>query len=252
MRFLDFIKKFREKDTLAAILKKAVKNIDFRPDFYKTLLESGVYVLVFCEGMEAGEQVIKEDEEINIIKMKNGKIPFFSSKEKIFDNDIIKEGVTYISLRGRDFFKITKGETLILNPYSKSSKEFLSEEIEDILSGSMPGMDIQPLVIKNHSEIIIGLPAERPKEMIESIKSYCEKIPEIESVYLALFQIPEKNAKPHTLIAVEAEGNFHEIFGDLEQVIKPYLNPGDILDMTPLKGSSFESYFTTIDPIYRK
>lgn len=252
MGIIDFFKSLRDSDELADFLKKAVKDAGHRAVFYKKLLESDVCALVFGEELESGEQAVQEDSEINIIKMNNGKIPFFSSKSKIFDNGIIKEGVTYISVRGREFLKMVKGETLILNPYSKVSKELVPEEIEEILAGRMPGTDIRPIIIKNRTEFIIGLPAERPKEMIESIKAYCAKTPGVESVYLALFQLRDAKEKPHFLIAVEASGNIAEIFDEMEQAIKPYLNDGDFLDMTPLKGSSFENYFTTIDPIYRK
>lgn len=252
MEIFDFFKKIRKKDELAAILKKAVKEKAFLPNFYKKFLVSDVYILVYDKELPSGQNVFDIQKNLNIIKLNDKKIPVFSSKKRIFDNNIIKDGVSFTSINGRELLKITKGETLILNPYSKINKEMPSEEIADALSGEMPGMDIKPIVFENQSEVIIGLPAERPKEMIESIKIYCKEMSEIEEVYLALFQMPEKDERPSFIVAVESAGNLPEIFGDLAQIINSHLEKDENFEITPLKGSSFEDFFTTIDPIYSK
>lgn len=252
MGFFDFLKNFKSKDELAKALQKAFKDISLRPAFYNMLLETDIFVLIYGNNLPTGIHAFNEGDKVNIIRMNDKKIPVFSSKEKIFENNIIKEGVTFASIRGRDFLKMTKGETLILNPYSKFKKELPPEEIGSMLEGNLPGMQTEPIIFENQSEVIVGLPAERPREMIESIKAYCSGKPEIESVYLAIFRLPENDEKPRFIIAVDAPGNLSEIFGDITRTVKQHLYEGEAVDLTPLQGSSFEDYFTTIDPIYRK
>ncbi|MFW1816189.1 SseB family protein [Acinetobacter guillouiae] len=58
-------------------------------------------------------------------------IPFFIELETI-QNDIGVDA-EYITLNTRQFFEMTQGATLVLNPTSELSKEFQPEEIKAIL-----------------------------------------------------------------------------------------------------------------------
>jgi len=256
MGFLDFLNEIVSggKDELARALRTACSNSGMLPAFYKKFMESDVYALVYKSDMKEGEHVLNEHSSVKLIRMNDKKFPVFSSREKIFDNGLVrKDGISFICMKGTEFLKITKGDALILNPFSKFSKELLPTEIEGMLSGKIFVIEPEPIIIKDRSDFIIGLPAERPKKLIESVRSYCAAKPEIDAVYLALFSRPQSNEKPHYLIAVSSPApSLHEIFSDLKQIITAHLAKNEILEMTPLKGSSFEDYLSETDPIYRK
>ncbi|MCL2334582.1 MAG: SseB family protein [Endomicrobia bacterium] len=138
MRFLDIINELLtgDKDELARALKAACKDSALLPAFYKKFIESDVYALVYENDMKEGEQTLGEHSSVKLIRMNDKKVPVFSSRARIFDNGLVKkDGIAFISVKGTEFLNITKGETLIVNPFSKFSKELPPEETEGMLSG---------------------------------------------------------------------------------------------------------------------
>ena len=101
------------------------KNYELIPDFIEKLLISDVYCLA--------SQGRHKRVEFRVLETPEGDsaIPFFLSLE-IIQNDIGVDA-EYIVINTRQFFKMTQGATLVLNPTSELSKEFQPEEIKAIL-----------------------------------------------------------------------------------------------------------------------
>ncbi|WP_296281163.1 SseB family protein [uncultured Acinetobacter sp.] len=101
------------------------KNYELIPDFIEKLLISDVYCLA--------SQGHHKRVEFRVLETPEGDsaIPFFLSLE-IIQNDIGVDA-EYIVINTRQFFEMTQGATLVLNPTSELSKEFQPEEIKAIL-----------------------------------------------------------------------------------------------------------------------
>jgi hypothetical protein len=139
MGLFNFLKKDKQEvsqtnDILADLLVRATEDTNLRPLFYKTLLSSELIVLTDEVKESYGKTVLKKDSKIKIATFEDGKIPIFSSTDRIFDNRIITSKVPFIGIKGKDLLETTMGGKLILNPYSNVKKELSSAEVELLLS----------------------------------------------------------------------------------------------------------------------
>ncbi|MBB1150062.1 MULTISPECIES: SseB family protein [unclassified Myroides] len=144
MKLLDLFKKKKEnkstfpENELERYLMEASSNVDAQKYFYQKLIWNQLIVLTpdYLEVAE-GEQIVEENSKLKLVSFEGGKIPVFTSLNRIFDQEIIKEKVSYISLKGQDLFAMTKGASFILNPYSPYGKDLVPEEIEQLMNGTI-------------------------------------------------------------------------------------------------------------------
>lgn len=57
-----------------------------------------------------------------MVNFENGQLPVFTATNRIFDKGIIKDPVPFMAMKGQDLLHLTKGATLILNPFSEYRK----------------------------------------------------------------------------------------------------------------------------------
>jgi hypothetical protein len=127
----------RKKYSFEILLKKAVIDSAYRAKLYERILTEKLFVIYKGNTIPEGYHIATENTKIQILKLKNLSIPIFTSTDRIFDEGIIKDKVKFLELTGKDLFKMLKGKTLIINPYSEYAKEILPAEIEKILDGSI-------------------------------------------------------------------------------------------------------------------
>jgi hypothetical protein len=240
-------------DNIEDLLKRASTEPGLRPHFYKSLLDSELIVLTNKLIEEHGIKITDKDTTLSIFAFEDGKIPVFTSTDRIFDRGIIKDKVSFYGMNGKALFEMTKGSILLLNPYSDYGKELLVAEIDNLLTGKMFKPDAVEK-IKKSSKIRLGQPAEFPTEMVQSIKAYCSKRDEIELAYIAMMHRPETKEPPHLLVALKLNNNEEQILGEISQAVRPHIKDGDFVDFMPLSidKSGTSGYFYTIDPIYEK
>ncbi|MBS1635152.1 MAG: SseB family protein [Bacteroidetes bacterium] len=143
MGLFDLFKRKKTNSTfpeneLEQVLMQAASDVSAQKTFYQKLLWNELFVLTNGEqGLDEGIQTLKEDLTLQFITFENGQVPVFTSTNRIFDNGVIKEQVSYLSLKGQDLFGIIKGASFILNPYSEYRKELIPIEIESLLNGTI-------------------------------------------------------------------------------------------------------------------
>lgn len=143
MGIFDIFKKKKTDSTfpeneLEQSLIQAASNIPAQKDFYQKLLWNQLYVLAGEQSAsKEGIETLEKDTTVQFVTFEDGKIPVFTSTNRIFDKGIIKKEVPYISLKGQDLFGVAKGATFILNPYSNYGKELIPEEIENLMNGTI-------------------------------------------------------------------------------------------------------------------
>lgn len=126
------------ENELEESLVQAASNVSAQKGFYQKLLWNQLFVLTGEHyNSEKGVQILEENTTVHLVTFENGKIPVFTSTNRIFDKGIIKEEVPFMSLKGQDLFGVAKGATFIINPYSDYGKELIPEELESLMNGTI-------------------------------------------------------------------------------------------------------------------
>ena len=243
-----------KENTLEIALRKAATEPAFRPEFYKALLAEKLFVITDGKNIPEGETTLKMDTTVKIASLPDGKIPVFSSTQKIFEKGIMKKEVTYLSMKGRDLFNLAKGATFTLNPYSDYRKELLPNEVERLLNGTILDASHKKIEIKKETTVQIGQPAVYPSELVSSLKVLFGHKPNVSKAYLAWIYNPSSGDPPHYIIAVELDGDRMPVFNEAGFIANQILGKDQIIDFMQLSGGSgIEDYFINqTTPFYIK
>lgn len=114
--------------SLQQLYETALNHPEQYPAFYQQLLRSEVY----CLGTRDAQQHL----HFQLLQTEQGEqaIAFFLSLAKL--NQDAGADAEFVMMNAEKLFSITKGATLVMNPASEDSKEFLPDEVEAILSFS--------------------------------------------------------------------------------------------------------------------
>lgn len=248
---------FKKRDNqLERLLRKAANNPSYRPDFYKLLLESNIFIVGQSDSAAKGKRLAKIGEKASILnwKREDGSplIPFFCSLNAL--NKAFPKGANYISLPARAFFEMTKGANLILNPKSDNGKEFFPDEIEALLKSGVNKLP-ERRITQKRTEVILGQPANYPTDMANSLKTLFGKRENVKAVYLALMHDPTLDEKPHLIIGIDADGDVEQIIKEAGIIASDLSPEGEPVDLTPIKdvGSGINQYFINeVKPFYKR
>ena len=95
MGLFDIFKKRTDQRTendlsLETLLQKSATEPAYRAEFYKRLLSDELFVITRNSGLPQGNQTLQQDTTVSIVPLPNGKIPVFTSQQRIFDKGVIK------------------------------------------------------------------------------------------------------------------------------------------------------------------
>jgi hypothetical protein len=229
--------KFQPQNSLEISLLKASTDPAHRPQFYRDFVKSDVFIIQEGPPPErSGTTVLNENYQLQIRNIDwNGKpvIPIFSSLVRLQAN--LQYEVGYIALNALKFMEITQGSDLLLNPGSDYGKEFTKEEIASILDGSI-WQPSESFVAKKDTQIMIGKPANYPNDLVEALSRLFKKTKEVKRAFVAHFFNPEQDEKPHTLIAIEVNGNWKSIVASAGMVARDVPSPDPPVDFIQITG----------------
>lgn len=125
-----------EENALERALRLGADDPTQRLRFYVLLLEFKLFTLTATDLGIEGDVVARADTQV-LLKMwpradNSVYIPVFTSLNAL--QHAIKGDDRFIAMDGRTLLEITRGKTLILNPYGPYSKELAPEEIDSLLS----------------------------------------------------------------------------------------------------------------------
>lgn len=243
---------FQPLNILEQLLVQAATEPQFRSPFYQALLgEELVVVMAPREDLEPGEITPTEGMEIQLQVLHDGKIPVFTAVERIFDNGAVPEGsVTYLRLRGHDFFTMVQGAECALNPFSAAGKLLAVEEIQALLAGQLfeapPQQDVQ---------VSLHQPAEEPVALKEALRTYAASTSFIEAIYLAEMQMQHNPAEQRLLLAFHADEQDPAFLQELGPVIQGNIGEAQFVDLMLIDPNSEEpliQYLLTTEPVYQR
>jgi len=247
---------FEPENDLERSLMKAATNPSHRPQFYRDLLGSVVFVinanpqpLAVQDGvLQQGAQVAIQPWERNGMSW----LPIFSSLSRLQQS--LQVEATYLQLNARDFFELTSGANVVLNPGLDYGKEFLPEEIAGMLDSSVfrAGSGYR---VEQETKVLLGQPAKYPTELVTALSRLFTKHRGVKAAYLAHFFNASRDEAPHTLIGIDSEGDWDSIVGEAGMVAQNVLASGEIVDFLRVsKSDSGPSQYLLNEtkPFYRR
>ena len=254
MGIFDFFKKRPNKgdspNELETLLKEAARDPAARTEFYMKLNLSELFVITHNTEFREGVHKTEKDTKMSLASFADGKIPVFTSINRIFDKGVITGKVHYVGFKSVDLFNITKGKTLILNPYSAYGKELLPEEIQEILDGTIYRGFTREITLEKDTRFLIGQPANYPTEIANALGNLFVNEPEVQAAYLALMKFQDSDEPAHYVIGIDTTGDKKAITDKAGKLVQQFLKSGEFVDfLDPESGSGS---FKSIAPFYWK
>jgi hypothetical protein len=247
---------FQPENMLERSLMKAADDPAHRAQFYRDLVESNVFIIQHGPLPEKTRKrtVLKEGYELSLQSMDLGGksyLPIFSSLPRL--EAVLRGEAGYIALNALELLEITKGADLFLNPGSDYGKEFSKEEIASIIDGSI-WLPKDLFEVEKDTEILIGQPANFPTELVDILVRVFKRLKQVRRAYLAHYHNPERDEKPHTLVAIEVAGAWDPVVAEAGIATKHLQIPDPPVDFMQIMGRrGVEDYFLhQCKPFYRR
>ncbi|UOQ99664.1 enhanced serine sensitivity protein SseB C-terminal domain-containing protein [Hymenobacter sp. 5317J-9] len=244
---------FEPENVLEQLLLLAATDENARPAFYQALLQEEILmILAPTDGMEPGEVVLNEGQEIQLQVLNDGKLPIFSSVPRLTDGDMEHPPMSYVRLPGHAFFQMVQGQDCVLNPFSPAGKLLPKDELAALLSGQLTG-PLSPA--GGDAQVLLSQPAEYPQAVADAIAAWAATESHIESAYLAQMQLADNPDVPRLLLAFISNNSDPSFMQNLGPVLQGQTNAYQFVDLMLLDPNSEEGvnpYFRTIEPFYQK
>ena len=248
-----------EDNILEIALELAASEPAHRPEFYRLLLESTIFILGSSGQLTEGDEALitlKANTPIEVVNWVrpdgSSVIPFFSSLRTL--QLAITSDEKYLALPARTFFEITRGAELILNPRSEFGKEFTSAEVEALLTEGVNKV-ATPMVAEKATEILLGQPADYPKAMVASLTTLLGKHSNVRAAYLAQIYNRSHDEKPHLIVGIEADGDFENVVheaGTVAADTAPAGEPVDLMRITRGESGIGKYFLEKVKPFYER
>jgi hypothetical protein len=244
---------FEPVNDLEKSLMNAATNPAARPQFSRDILDSDIYIInARDDQLNIQNNVLQAGSQLNIQSFeRNGQswLPIFTSLQHL--REYIRADVNYLQMRGRDFFEITRGAYVMLNPGFPCGKEFFPEEIQQMLDRSI-FQPVKTYTAQKDTQVLIGQPALYPTQLVKALSSYFAKNPLVSKAYLALMSNPEEE-KPHLLIAIDGKGDWQKMIGDAGVIASGAVGKGEVIDFMQINNSSLsKTVMRQSRPFYEK
>lgn len=245
---------FKPQNELERVLSAAVEDPSRRREFYEELQRSELYTLHMGGDVPEEQGVLQEKTTVRLPSVEiEGKayLPVFSSLPML--QRFIDREMRYLSINAIDLFGLVRGSDVWLNPGGEFAKEFPASEIESILDGSIFGVP-KSHTVDRETQVMLGRPTQEPDELLNELAEVFHALPNVKLAYNAHYYNPETGDPPHTLIAVEADGDWNEVVRAAGGRASSARVPDPPVDFLRLDGTSgLETYFASdCTPFYRK
>ncbi|MFV0261839.1 MAG: enhanced serine sensitivity protein SseB [Kluyvera sp.] len=239
------------KNELETLLEQAATEPAHRPAFFRTLLDSTVWV----PGSAADDQQVVDDSALELQHWEKDDgtsvIPFFTSLEAL------KQAVTteqaFVVMPVRSLFEMTLGETLFLNAKLPTGKEFTPREISHLIGEEGNPLSTQT-VLEGGSALLLSEVAEPPAQMVESLTTLFKTLKTVKRAFLCSIK-EHADEQPNLLIGIEAEGDIEGIIHAAGSVATDTLPGDEPIDICQVvEGEKGISHFMLahITPFYEK
>lgn len=244
---------FEPANNLEQVLLLAAQDPQYRLAFYHELMQAQLLVLTNTpEGAEAGEVTVAEGTEVQLHMLHDGRIPIFSSEDRIYEGGPQQGEVSFLRVPAPGFFQMTQGAECVLNPFSPFGKLLVAPEIEDMMTGRIFN---QPTEGEGQPEgpqaQLVPLP-EPPAGLAGALREFCAQQPHIMMAFLAQVQIEGEEAPSRMLLAFHVEGEDMNFLNDMGPAIQEHLEQQaiDVARLSPDPNEPLTAFFNQQEPVY--
>ncbi|MBD2716149.1 enhanced serine sensitivity protein SseB [Microvirga sp. STR05] len=247
---------YQPNNILEELLMRAVHEPNLRAAFYQALIHEELYAVTLPkEGETGGEVQIEPGMEIQLQVLHDGKIPLFSSADRIYEGGVEASSVSYIHVRGFDLLQMVQATDCVLNPFSPAGKLLTSQEIQDLLASDLVNQPVAPE--GEQMPVQLGPPTEEPTVLLEALREFCADKDFIDKAFVAEMRLENSPEPPRLLLAFQAASPEQnpEFLQELGPVIEGRLEGYQFVDMMLLNPTSDEplnQYFNQQQPFYQR
>lgn len=244
---------FEPVNDLERSLVKAATDLAARPQFIRDLLEADIFVVNSGSDLNVKDNVAQAGSKLMIQPVEiNGRtsLPIFTSLQRL--QEFIRTETKYLQFKGRDFFEMTRGAFVFLNPGVPYGKEFFPQEIAQMLDGSI-FKPSQTYTAQKETQVLIGQPAVYPTKLVKALSDYFATKKQVNRAYLVQFFNPEADDKPHLLIGIDAGADYQKVVGDAGMISTQALGKDEVVDFMRLDNSGISRHMINqTKPFYEK
>ncbi|WP_303311722.1 enhanced serine sensitivity protein SseB C-terminal domain-containing protein [Hymenobacter sp. BT730] len=247
---------FEPNNALEVALLQAAQDPAFRSMFYQELLRQELVILpaVDEENPTTGLVIPEPGMQIQLQVLNDGKLPVFSSLDRVYENGAVSGDVAYMLVPGIDFFRMVQGAECVLNPFSPFGKLLTVPELEDLLAGNLTdnGPQTGP---DGDKQVSLGQPEERPEALIHAVRVFCASHPAIETVYLAQLTVEDSPTPPRLLLGFTIDNEDTSLFPEMGPIVQGHLQQDQTIDLmliNPSADDPLANYFRSTEPIYQR
>lgn len=224
---------------LTDLLAQAAVEPQYRPHFLACLLQTEVYCLAKNNTMPSNQLIELTDlDQLQFQKWENSRgllaIPFFLSLDELQQS--IQTPHSYIKLPVPEFFKLTLGDHLVLNPMSKFGKPFSPEEIQFLIADKKPEPDV-----------ILAEPEPYPIQLVEQLKILFKQYKNVTKAY-AVVMYQDIQSKPQLVIGIEVTADIQKIMAVLDQF--DFVELPKFIQIESLLNTVTEYMVNEVQPFY--
>ena len=175
------------------MLVAAAKDPAERPAFAQALLASEVYVLGRLDSLPV-DGVAQPGTNAKLVNFSDADgtfVPFFTSEAAMQASLAARAGSSpnYLRLPCRELFEVTRGARLVLDPDSPYGKKYLPSEVEALLAGREPGLDVK--AVTEPMQVQTGAAANLPPELPATIARFFAQRPTVDSARIGWIAYPD-------------------------------------------------------------
>ncbi|MFI5317705.1 MAG: enhanced serine sensitivity protein SseB C-terminal domain-containing protein [Myxococcota bacterium] len=225
---------FVPENDLERALVAAANDPASEPQFYRTLPDSKLFVMDHsAEQWPAGESITDAPRALSLGRVDiDGvpHVPVFSALSRL--QSFVKVPGSQIGLAARVLLCALRGSYVALNPGSVYGKSLAPREISELLDGSI--FSAQSRLPSSSHQVFFGQPAQYPHHLIDPLKRLFASRQDVRAAYLAHYYDPTREEPAHTLIGVDASGDWKSVVGDAVLVLRRVRRQGEIVDFIPI------------------
>ncbi len=236
---------------LETLLAQAASEPAYRPAFFRTLLESSVWV----PGSAAEEGAVSADSAVDLHHWEKADgtsvIPFFTSLQAL--EQAVQDEQPFVVMPARVLFEMTLGETLFLNARLETGKEFFPQEIRHLLSREGDPLS-QQQVLEGGEALLLSEVAQPPQMMLDSLSTLFKSMKTVKRAFICSLK-EQAQDEPVWLIGIEAEGDVEAIIraaGSVAMDTLPGDEPVDICQVTEGQGGISHFMIAHLAPFYER
>ncbi|CAB9513776.1 Protein SseB [Seminavis robusta] len=248
-------------NALEESLEKAATDPNHRPQFFRDLMDSSIYVVNSVDDVAAesssqqqqGGGLYLQQWQVDPPSGSSSNtppkviLPFFSSLENL-RQACQDDQAKHAKLECRNFLELVKEyrSAIVLNPGLPYGKQFFPQEIAGLLDGSLlapPPAAASQETIPTGTKLIMGQPKEYPVALTEALKSTFHNNTAVQAAYLAQVYVPDSGEPPNVYIGMELirgaqdDATFQSVLQDAIRVQQETC-PDEIVDFVQVAKDS--------------